>query len=172
MSSASCSQQLSPLPPVASRRSPTAAAADDLLQSTASAATTGHVPWSTAAAAAGLRRRLLPPVPAAGRCRRSPSAVYSFRRRRGRQLSLSADVSCIGQPLLPPLVSRTVDSPCCHCLLVLFLMNSFRCHSQWCLVEFSLGCRRQNSRTMISRDVDRSCCHCRWSGSYWLRPTL
>jgi hypothetical protein len=72
-------------------------------------------------AAAGCRTP--PPVAAAGRLMQSTASAVAA----GRQLLLSADVSRSGQPLVPPLVSRTVDSPCCHCLLVLVLMDSFRC---------------------------------------------
>jgi hypothetical protein len=88
--------------------------------------------------AAGRHRQSSPPYAAAGRLRQTPppdaaagplmqltaSAVVAA----GRQLSLSADVSRRGQPLLPPLVSCTVDSPCCHCLLVLGLVNSPCCY--------------------------------------------
>ena len=84
-------------------------------------------------AAAGCR---MPPT-VAGHRRRSPSAVaFCGRLLRStasavaavRQLLLSADVSRSGQPLLPLSVSRTVDSPCCHCLLVLVLVNSPCCY--------------------------------------------
>ncbi len=63
-----------------------------------------------AAAAADVPRGkqlpLPPPIDSYRRCRRrrSPLEVDSFRCR---------------------LMSRTVDSPCCHCLLVLVLVNSF-----------------------------------------------
>jgi hypothetical protein len=84
-------------------------------------------------AAAGCR---MPPT-VAGHRRRSPSVVaFCGRLLRStasavaavRQLLLSADVSRSGQPLLPLSVSRTVDSPCCHCLLVLVLVNSPCCY--------------------------------------------
>jgi hypothetical protein len=73
-------------------------------------------------------RRTPPPVAFCGRLLRSPSAVDSLRRRRCSTALLSADVPRSGQPLLPLSVSRTVDSPCCHCLLVLVLVNSPCCY--------------------------------------------
>ena len=96
--------------------------------------------------AAGRRRRSRTPPPVAGRRRRlsnaadgrrtPPPVAFCGRLLRStayavaavRQLLLSADVPRSGQPLLPLSVSRTVDSPCCHCLLVLVLVNSPCCY--------------------------------------------
>jgi hypothetical protein len=115
MSSASRSRQLSPSPLDGRRTPPPVAAAGRRRRSPGSAAIHRAPPPVT-----GLRRRSTDA--AAGRLMRSTASAVAA----GRQLSLSSDVPRSGQPLLPPSVSHTVDSPCCHCLLV--LVNSPCCY--------------------------------------------
>jgi hypothetical protein len=137
MSSASCSRQLSP-PLLDGRRTPPQVAGHRRMLPPYAAARHQTPPLVTGchrrSPDAAARRRHRSPDAATGRHHQSPDAAASHLMRStasavtaGRQLSLSADVSRSGQPLLPPSVSHTVDSPCCHCLLVLVLANSPCC---------------------------------------------
>jgi hypothetical protein len=68
------------------------------------------------------------------------------------------------------LMSRTVDSPCCHCLLILGLVNSPCCYLS---LMNSLRCflERRTALAVFSYFVNSPYCCCRCSGCYQLRST-